>query len=146
MGVCVDTSWTWVDCSCSYIVDTMKDGMTAVENPPPTFIDLFRPIPMMLRTFNLFLQWFSVTMTFYGLSFASATLTLAGDPYINFTINVLVELPAFPIAIYLVNRFGRKPMLISTQLIAGVCVLIAGNLVILKVQCVTQTNIRIIAQ
>ena len=57
-----------------------------------TTMDLFRPVPMMLRTFNLFLQWFSVTMVYYGLLFASTSLS--GDPYVNFTLVVLAELPS----------------------------------------------------
>ena len=37
----------------------------------PTLFDLFRPLAMTKRTLNMFLQWFSVTMVYYGLSFAS---------------------------------------------------------------------------
>jgi hypothetical protein len=37
----------------------------------PTLFDLFRPLAITKRTLNMFLQWFSVTMVYYGLSFAS---------------------------------------------------------------------------
>ena len=100
----------------------------------PTIIDLFRPLPILLRTLNLFLQWFSVTMAYYGLIFASVNLKLAGNPYLNFTLNVLVEFVAFPIAILLIDKLGRKPFMIGTQLVCGICVLIAGNLRVLEVR------------
>ena len=37
----------------------------------PTVLDLFRPLPILKRTVNMCLQWFSVTMVYYGLSFAA---------------------------------------------------------------------------
>ena len=72
-------------------------------------------------------------MTFYGLTFASATLDLAGSVYINFTLNVLVEFVAALIAALLIDKCGRRPFMISTQLVSGICVLIAGNMVTVTV-------------
>ena len=37
-------------------------------------------------------EWFSVTMGYYGLLFASTGLN--GDPYLNFTLVVLAEWPS----------------------------------------------------
>ena len=103
------------------------------QSSRPTFIDLFWPYSMLFRTLNLFLQWFSVTMTFYGLTFASATLQLAGNVYLNFTLNVLVEFIASLIAYLLVDKLGRRPCMVGTQFVSGVCVLICGNMVNLPV-------------
>ena len=72
-------------------------------------------------------------MTFYGLTFASATLQLTGNVYINFTLNVLVEFIAAAAAFFLIDKFGRKPFMIGTQLVSGICVLISGNMVNLQV-------------
>ena len=107
-----------------------------VDNKRLTIVDLLRPAPMMLRTLNLFLQWFSVTMTFYGLTFASATLELAGNVYINFTLNVLVEFIAAAIGYLCIDKFGRRPFMIGTQLVSGICVLICGNMVNVQVSYV----------
>ena len=104
-----------------------------LQSSRPTFIDLFWPYSMLFRTLNLFLQWFSVTMTFYGLTFASATLQLAGNVYLNFTLNVLVEFIASLIAYLLVDKLGRRPCMVGTQFVSGVCVLICGNMVNLPV-------------
>ena len=87
----------------------------------------------MLRTFNLFLQWFSVTMTFYGLTFASATLELTGNVYMNFTLNVVVEFFASLTGWLLIDKLGRRPFMIGTQLVSGICVLICGSMVSIEV-------------
>ena len=87
----------------------------------------------MLRTFNLFLQWFSVTMTFYGLTFASATLKLTGDPYLNFTLTVAVGFVTALIAMTLIDKLGRRPFMIGTQFFSGVCVLICGGMITIPV-------------
>ena len=49
-------------------------------------LDLFRPLKIGVRTLNMCFQWFSVTMCYYGLSFASTSL--AGDPYTNFILRL----------------------------------------------------------
>ena len=59
-----------------------KSTGTAVENSKyseasekkATVLDLFRPTKMAVRTINMCFQWFSVTMCYYGLSFASTSL------------------------------------------------------------------------
>ena len=98
------------------------------KTPELTIIDLFRPIPMMLRTFNLFLQWFSVSMTYFGLIFASATLKLSGNVYSNFSLSALVGVGYAFIMLLLVDKFGRRPLMIGTQLLSGICLLICGNM------------------
>ena len=72
-------------------------------------------------------------MQYYGLTFAAANLKLAGSAYLNFTLNVLVEFLGAFIAYLLVDKVGRKPVTIFTQLLSGICVLIAGNMVNVEV-------------
>jgi MFS family permease len=74
-------------------------------------------------------------MVFYGLTFASATLKLAGSVYLNFTLNVLVEFGASFIAFLFIDKFGRRPFMIGTQLLSGICVLIAGHMGNIQVNC-----------
>ena len=81
---------------------SISQNMIVEEHPTTTSVlDLFRPRKMLLRTLNMFfqvlpciqffqliswilyLQWFSVTMCYYGLSFASTSLS-SGGPYVNF--------------------------------------------------------------
>jgi hypothetical protein len=56
-----------------------------------TVLDLFRPTLMLFRSTNMFYQWFSVTMCYYGLSFAS--VNLLGDPYTNAALSYFIEIP-----------------------------------------------------
>ena len=78
---------------------SISQNMVVEEQAAATnVLDLFRPRKMLLRTLNMFfqvpfpvlpvfiifsLQWFSVTMCYYGLSFASTSLS-SGGPYVNF--------------------------------------------------------------
>ena len=57
----------------------------------PTFFDLFYPKTILFRSLNMFYQWFSVTMCYYGLSYASTSLL--GNPYTNFSLSVFIEIP-----------------------------------------------------
>ena len=61
--------------------------------------DLFHPMIIRHRTFNMFYQWMAVTLAYYGLTFSSTDL--AGDPYSNFCSSVAIEIPGkFILAIY----------------------------------------------
>jgi len=48
----------------------------------------------------------------------------SGDPYVNVTINSLVEIFA-ALTVYFAYYFGRRPMLFVSYIIAGLCCLIA---------------------
>merc|ERR1711931_158277 len=71
-------------------------------------------------------QWFSVTMCYYGLSFASTSLS--GDAYSNFFLNVLVEIPGYIFCILVMDCWGRRPILSFCQLVAGIACVGAGLL------------------
>ena len=72
----------------------------------PTFLDLFYPKTILFRSLNMFYQWFSVTMCYYGLSYASTSLL--GDPYTNFSLSVFIEIPG--------SRFSNKTPLLQVAL------------------------------
>jgi len=52
-------------------------------------------------------------MCYYGLSFSSTELS--GDVYINFVLNVLVEIPSYLTAAIYIDCLGRRPILIVQQ-------------------------------
>ena len=92
-----------------------------------SIMDLFRPKQILFRSFNMFFQWFSVTMSYYGLLFSSTSLS--GDPYLNLALVIFVELVNVTFYIKFMNLFGRKVVLISAQLVNGICCLIGGLLI-----------------
>ena len=103
-----------------------EEATTSTSQEKPHLFDLFRPKMILLRTLNMFLQWVSVTMVYYGLLFSLTTLS--GNPYINFALGVSVELPSYILYWFLPRIFGRKYVLLTTQLISGVCCIIGGLL------------------
>ena len=58
-------------------------------------------------------QWFSVTMCYYGLGFASTSLS--GNPYSNFFLSVLIEIPGYVFCILVMDCWGRRPILSFCQ-------------------------------
>ena len=72
-----------------------QNSVKSTREPEPgrvgekiTVLDLFRPLKIGVRTLNMCFQWFSVTMCYYGLAFASTSLS--GDPYSNFFLRLII--------------------------------------------------------
>ena len=55
----------------------------------------------------------------------SAT-SLSDNIYLAFILSAVVELPAYFIAIWFMDHWGRKPVLVSCLLLAGICCIPAG--------------------
>jgi len=91
-----------------------------------TILDLFRPTKMALRTMNMCFQWFSATMCYYGLSFASTSLS--GDAYTNFLLSVFIEIPSCICCILVIDCWGRRPILSFCQVVSGVACVVCGLL------------------
>ena len=112
-------------------VKTTKETEPGNVTEKITVLDLFRPMKIGVRTVNMCFQWFSVTMCYFGLSFASTSL--AGDPYTNFilrfsniiqnptklsclfAVSVLAEIPGALFALFVMNCWGRRPILVFSQ-------------------------------
>lgn len=62
------------------------------------------------------------TLVYYGISFN--TTELAGDPYLNFTLAVVVELIAIAASHYSYEKFGRKIPYAINMSIIGVALLL----------------------
>lgn len=54
----------------------------------------------------MLLNWLTNTLVYYGISFNTGEL--AGDPYLNFTLSVLLELAAILVSHYTLDKIGRK--------------------------------------
>ena len=61
---------------------------------------------------------FVCSMSYYGTVLNIDNL--AGDLYLNFVLMVLVEFPAKAVAIYFLDRIGRKKMHIAFMMIGGI--------------------------
>jgi len=91
-----------------------------------TILDLFRPTKMALRSINMGFQWFSATMCYYGLSFASTSLS--GDAFSNYLLSVFIEIPGAIFCILVMDCWGRRPILSFCQIFSGVACIFCGLL------------------
>lgn len=71
-----------------------------------TVLDLFRTPQMRVKTLILYGNWFTIVITYYGLTLNSTDL--GGDFHINFMINGALEFPAYILALVLVRYCGRR--------------------------------------
>ena len=92
-------------------------------------LDLFRGRTIALRSANMHYQWFSVTLAYFGLTFASTTLS--ASPYGTFLFSVLAEIPACFLNYFATDFLGRRFILSVLQATSGVSCLIAGGLILI---------------
>ena len=97
---------------------------TFVFEEKTTFRDLFKPSVILKRSLNMMYQWFSVTICYYGLTFTS--VDLLADPYINFSLSCFIEIPGYLFCIFVMDCWGRRPILSFCQLVSGIACIAAG--------------------
>ena len=61
----------------------------------------------------MFINWIAATMGTYGLGFNS--VNLGGDIYVSFVLTAFIEIPSYIFLVLVVDRMGRKPILIFCQ-------------------------------
>ena len=61
----------------------------------------------------MFINWIAATMGTYGLGFNS--VNLGGDIYVTFVLTAFIEIPSYIFLVLVVDRLGRKPVLIFCQ-------------------------------
>lgn len=103
-----------------------KDVDNDLSASQASFVDLFRPMPIMVRSLNMFFNWMVTSLCYYGLTMAASSLT--EDIYQNFFLVIVVEIPAQIFCMLTMDRIGRKPLLGFSQILAG-CACIAAGLV-----------------
>ncbi|KAK9506077.1 hypothetical protein O3M35_008076 [Rhynocoris fuscipes] len=86
-----------------------------------TLIDLFKYPNLRKKSLIIFFLWFVNSGTYYGLSWN--TSNLGGNEYINFVISGAVEIPAYTILIFTLDKWGRKIILCGAMIFAGLCLI-----------------------
>ncbi len=85
---------------------------------------VFKNKTLLVRLMSVSYQWLCTSMCYYGLIFSSTSLS--GDPYSNFAIGALMEIPGYLFVALVMDCWGRRPILVFLQVLPGLCCIGAG--------------------
>lgn len=85
-------------------------------------LDLVRTPNMRSKTLSMCFNWFVCGLSFFGV--AQYIGQSDGDIFSNVAISAALELPGTLLCIYTMKRFGRKRTLISSNTLAGICMVL----------------------
>ena len=83
-----------------------------------SILDVMKSRVLLVRFANSCFCWMTVTMVYYGLSLNATNL--AGNPYANFILVSLVEIPGYSLSYYTMEKMGRKKST-ALSLLIGQC-------------------------
>lgn len=81
----------------------------------------FKSRRLLARSIVVLVNWLTNTLVYYGISFNTGEL--AGSPYLNFTLSVLLELLAILVSHYAFDKFGRKIPYAINMSLSGIALL-----------------------
>ncbi|KAJ4442657.1 hypothetical protein ANN_04246 [Periplaneta americana] len=73
---------------------------------------------LLLRVVNCSFCWATITFVFFGLSLTS--VSVGGNKFTSFTLAALIELPAYAVFFFTMDRFGRKATLCVSLVVSGI--------------------------
>lgn len=101
-------------------LDKPEEISKSVKRRHYDFIDLFRTPNMRKKTLNICFQWFTCSLTFYGLTLASSEMNFS--PYVTVMLTGLMDMIGPGLACLVLNRIGRRlSMSISLLFAALMC-------------------------
>ena len=86
-----------------------------------TFLDLFKTPILRVKTLIVFFNWFAISFAYYGLTLNSASL--GGNLLLKFSINGVMEVPAYTLAMLVILYMGRRIPHAFSMIGAGICLL-----------------------
>nr|XP_033799164.1 solute carrier family 22 member 15 isoform X1 [Geotrypetes seraphini] len=88
-----------------------------------SILDIFRHRVLLQRTLIMMYIWFVCSLVYYGLTLHSRDLN--GNVYTNLALSGLVEIPSYPISLYLINQkwCGRRRTLLGFLCFGGLACL-----------------------
>ncbi|XP_056279399.1 organic cation/carnitine transporter 2-like [Pseudoliparis swirei] len=87
-----------------------------------SFLDLLRTANIRRMTLILWFTWFSLSLSYFGLSFNSSGLS--GNPFLNYFLLTVVELPAYAATWLAVRSLPRRPSYILFTLLGALALLL----------------------
>lgn len=105
-----------------------NEGEEKVDQfPVYGLMDLFRPSQLRI-TIAMFICWPVVTLLYYGLSLSADKIHMTDNLYLSFILVSLIEIPAYIFLPLIIDVWGRKPLFVFTQMVPGICCIIAAFL------------------
>ncbi|KAK8760753.1 hypothetical protein V5799_027981 [Amblyomma americanum] len=115
--------------SCSHSCDKSctdpcsHDSTRVPRHSSSSLSDLFKTSRLRYRTFNVGFNWMVNAMVYYGLSLSADTL--GGTTFYSFGLLALIELPGVLLAVLALQCSGRRIVLSTFLLLAGIfCVVV----------------------
>ena len=81
-------------------------------------LDLMRSKQLLQRTLVLYINWFANSFVYYGLTLNSGNI--GGSYRLNFLINGCLEIPAYALSMWVIQKGGRKWPYVSLMIAGGV--------------------------
>ncbi|KAK7485174.1 hypothetical protein BaRGS_00023584 [Batillaria attramentaria] len=82
-----------------------------------SFRNVVRSRELIVRMLIVFSNLLVIMVVYYGLTLNITNLS--GDIFINFTLNVILEIVSYGIPYFLVDRIGRRPVYCASMILAG---------------------------
>ncbi|XP_041980241.1 organic cation transporter protein-like [Aricia agestis] len=97
--------------------DRGEGASSTARGEPNPWLAVLRSRALLLRLAVCSWCWVAAAFVYYGLTINS--VALAGDKYINFALNMLMEVVASLLIVMSLERFGRKRSIFSAYLVCG---------------------------
>nr|XP_039270512.1 organic cation transporter protein-like [Styela clava] len=100
-------------------IQSNKDSEECESKKKYFYTDIFRMANMRMITIIIMLDWFVVSMVFYGLTLNVGRL--AGDPYINATANAFIEVLGYSTYFIVARKIGSKTTTALAYFLGAIC-------------------------
>ncbi|XP_045499393.1 organic cation transporter protein-like [Colias croceus] len=100
-------------------VEEEKVKAAAKTNEPWLVLQVIRNRQILIRTVVSPIWWVTMTLVYYGLSVNA--VNISGNMYLNYVAVSAVEIPGYWMAVFLMERVGRKPVLMGAYWVCAAC-------------------------
>lgn len=105
------------------LTNEVLDTLVQVENPNEniqevSITQVFKSAPLLFRMLNCCFSWICCTFIYYGISMHS--VSISGNLYLNYIIVALIEMPAYLVTYFTLDKYGRRITMALSLLLAGV--------------------------
>lgn len=113
-----------VHVNAAKLISKSKIQQETKEDKSHGALDLFRTPNLRQKSLNICFNWFANSIAYYGLTLNMGNLV--GNPYLMLFLGGVLEVPAYILIIFTMDRLGRRFLISSFMMIAGVCCICAA--------------------